>query len=490
MSRRVVLTAKQKIAVLNDLKTSKDRKTIAAKYKVSLSTISRIQIQENKIRAITNPNRKRDRKGAHVNLDRTLLSWFNQIRSQNGIVTGPVLLSKAQEFALKLNESYVPDRSWLQRWCGRNALNFSKIYGEAGENNATSAEVFTTNRLPHIIEKFSPDCIFNADETGLYYKALPNGSYKGKYENPKGFKTQKQRLTFLFLCNATGTYKRAYCIGKSAKPRSFKGKQLPLPYYNNRSAWMTSVIWKKILIDLNQNLEKDNKQICLIVDNAPCHNTDEKFSNITIEFLPPNTTALIQPLDQGIIHSFKMEYRQILIKKQICALEKGLSIVEFLKSLTILDGINYANRAWNLVKQQTISNCFKKAGIDNIQFITDEIAATEGENYEWCTLDNEYIQCDNELVCFGTMSDEDIVADVLAVNQNSTEDEEVFAQSEACIKHPSTKNALLSLDSLRDYFCHNNIDPLEAFEDIENLILESSEKQKCQKKITDFLSKS
>ncbi|XP_054091684.1 tigger transposable element-derived protein 6-like [Zeugodacus cucurbitae] len=253
---------------------------------------------------------------------------------------------------------------------------------------------------------------------------------------------------------------------------------------------MTSVIWKKILIDLNQNLEKDNKQICLIVDNAPCHNTDEKFSNITIEFLPPNTTALIQPLDQGIIHSFKMEYRQILIKKQICALEKGLSIVEFLKSLTILDGINYANRAWNLVKQQTISNCFKKAGIDNIQFITDEIAATEGENYEWCTLDNEYIQCDNELVCFGTMSDEDIVADVLAVNQNSTEDEEVFAQSEACIKHPSTKNALLSLDSLRDYFCHNNIDPLEAFEDIENLILESSEKQKCQKKITDFLSKS
>ncbi|XP_039969723.1 tigger transposable element-derived protein 2-like isoform X2 [Bactrocera tryoni] len=159
-------------------------------------------------------------------------------------------------------------------------------------------------------------------------------------------------------CN--GMYKRAYCIGKSAKPRSFKGKQLPLPYYNNRSAWMTSFIWKKIRIDLNQNLEKDNKQICLIVDNAPCPNTDEKFSNITIEFLLPNTTALIQPLDQGIIHSFKMEYRQILIKKQICALEKGLSIVEFLKSLTILDGIKYANRAWNFVKQQTIRNCFEK----------------------------------------------------------------------------------------------------------------------------------
>ncbi|XP_050338657.1 tigger transposable element-derived protein 2-like [Bactrocera neohumeralis] len=245
---------------------------------------------------------------------------------------------------------------------------------------------------------------------------------------------------------------------------------------------MASVIWEKILINLHQNLIL----LCLIVDNAPCHNTDEKFSNITIEFLPPNTTALIQPLDQGIIHSFKIEYRQILIKKQICALEKGLSIVELLKSLTILDGIKYANRAWNIVKQQTIRNCFKKPGIDNIEFITDEIAATEGENYEWCTLGNEYIQCDNELVCFGTMSDEDIVADVLAVNENSIEDEEGFAQSDTCIKHPSTKNALLSLDSLRDYFFHNNIDPLESFEDIENLILESSEKQKCQKKITDF----
>uniref|UniRef100_A0A0K8UZ55 Uncharacterized protein n=1 Tax=Bactrocera latifrons TaxID=174628 RepID=A0A0K8UZ55_BACLA len=99
------------------------------------------------------------------------------------------------------------------------------------------------------------------------------------------------------------------------------------------------------------------------------------------------------------------------------------------------------------------------------------------------------MQCDSEFVCFGTMSDEDIVADVLAVNENSIEDEEVFAQSNTCIKHPSTKNALLSLESLRDYFFHNNIDPLEAFEDIENLILESSEKQKYQKKITDFLSK-
>ncbi|XP_039969782.1 tigger transposable element-derived protein 1-like isoform X2 [Bactrocera tryoni] len=120
---------------------------------------------------------------------------------------------------------------------------------------------------------------------------------------------------------------------------------------------MASVIWEKILINLHQNLIL----LCLIVDNAPCHNTDEKFSSITIEFLPPNTTALIQPLDQGIIHSFKIEYRQILIKKQICALEKGLSIVELLKSLTILDGIKYANRAWNIVKQQTIRNCFKKA---------------------------------------------------------------------------------------------------------------------------------
>lgn len=110
-------------------------------------------------------------------------------------------------------------------------------------------------------------------------------------------------------------------------------------------------------------MSKLNRKIVLFIDNASCHKVTVDLQNINVQFLPPNTTALIQPLDQGIIHSFKSNYRQIIIRKQIISLEKGLKLQEFLKSIKILDVLYYIKRAWWLVKEDTISNCFRKVFI-------------------------------------------------------------------------------------------------------------------------------
>ncbi|KAG0444570.1 hypothetical protein HPB47_013651 [Ixodes persulcatus] len=42
---------------------------------------------------------------------------------------------------------------------------------------------------------------------------------------------------------------------------------------------------------------------------------DLKLTNVELQFLPPNCTSLIQPLDQGIINSVKWSYRWRLIDK-------------------------------------------------------------------------------------------------------------------------------------------------------------------------------
>ena len=49
-------------------------------------------------------------------------------------------------------------------------------------------------------------------------------------------------------------------------------------------------------------------KLLLLLDNAPSHLTDLSHPNVQIEFLPPNTTSLLQPLDQTIIAAFKAYY--------------------------------------------------------------------------------------------------------------------------------------------------------------------------------------
>ncbi|XP_054744344.1 tigger transposable element-derived protein 6-like [Anastrepha obliqua] len=195
---------------------------------------------------------------------------------------------------------------------------------------------------------------------------------------------------------------------------------------------MTSTLWSEIIQELDNDMVAKDKNILLFVDNASCHKINFKPRNIEIEFLPPNTTALIQPLDQGIIHAFKAEYRKILVRKQISAIERGVPLQTYIKSISILDVLHYIKRAWWLVKPETICNCFKKAGICNTNAdvvscevelgILEEIPNTE-----------EYIHCDDELQCRGLLTDEQIVAnlcdvpssDISSGDENSEENHDV-----------------------------------------------------------------
>lgn len=50
------------------------------------------------------------------------------------------------------------------------------------------------------------------------------------------------------------------------------------------------------------------KKVLLLMDNAPS-NKPPKLSDIEVVMLPPNTTSKLQPLDAGVIQSFKEHYR-------------------------------------------------------------------------------------------------------------------------------------------------------------------------------------
>jgi hypothetical protein len=126
-----------------------------------------------------------------------------------------------------------------------------------------------------------------------------------------GIKKSKNRITVLLTCNATGNdYIKPLIIHKFKNPRALNGKpkkDFPVEYYWNSTAWMQITVWHDYLKKLDTSMHQKNKKILLLVDNAPTHSScNLNLTHVTIEFLLPNTTAHLQPLDAGIINSFKV----------------------------------------------------------------------------------------------------------------------------------------------------------------------------------------
>ena len=136
-----------------------------------------------------------------------------------------------------------------------------------------------------------------------------------------GYKNSKDRLTVGVVANASGCDKpKLVVISKFKKPRCFSPNFNPntlVHYFNNKKAWMTVDIFSKWIEQFDNNFRIQNRKVLLIVDNAAGHGTSDelnsKLTNIKIQFLPPNTTSHLQPLDAGIIKNLKVFYKKALI---------------------------------------------------------------------------------------------------------------------------------------------------------------------------------
>ena|SRR5436305_15217622 len=126
-----------------------------------------------------------------------------------------------------------------------------------------------------------------------------------------GAKKDKTRITIEFSINATGTDRQEpLYIGHAGKPHAFKGKtgaDNGFFYLHNKKAWMTGPFFEVYLQRFNAYIKQTKiHKVLLIIDNALSHIYD----HLTLPFvevhpLPPNTISKLQPLDAGIISSFK-----------------------------------------------------------------------------------------------------------------------------------------------------------------------------------------
>ncbi|GBN34879.1 hypothetical protein AVEN_271839-1 [Araneus ventricosus] len=84
---------------------------------------------------------------------------------------------------------------------------------------------------------------------------------------------------------------------------------------------MTGHIYEKWLRDLARHFLSEKRKVLLIVDNCLAHIEVSDLKVIRVEFLPPNVTSILQPMDQGVINSLKHIYRRVLLQRVVMGLE-------------------------------------------------------------------------------------------------------------------------------------------------------------------------
>ncbi|CAF1474537.1 unnamed protein product [Rotaria magnacalcarata] len=138
-------------------------------------------------------------------------------------------------------------------------------------------------------------------------------------------------------------------------------------------------------------MRKQKRHILLSLDNAPVHPPDVQLEIIKLKFFPPNTTAKIQPMNQGVIRAFKVYRRRHLVNHIITSV--GVAVTADDINITALDVVYWIQGVCETVSETTIRNTFKSVGFEKISVIdgidalqqisiTDEIISAEDRSIE------------------------------------------------------------------------------------------------------------
>ena len=153
--------------------------------------------------------------------------------------------------------------------------------------------------LSPTLARYSPNDIYNGDETALFYKSLPHRTYCFDGDKPAGSAKRKDRLTLLIITNMDGSdHRKLSVIGKSntlrclQKKYQMQVKDMSVDWYASKNAWMTDEIHHQIMTKLNNEMRLSNRHILYVCNNASSHQVQE-YSHIKFLMLPPNATSIM-----------------------------------------------------------------------------------------------------------------------------------------------------------------------------------------------------
>lgn len=360
------------------------------------------------------------------------------------------------------SETFTASCGWLDRWKKRHAIRQLSICGEKMSADEGGLNEFKEefNKLVEE-EGYLRDQIYNCDETGLNFRMMPSTTLASREEAvAPGYKKNKERVSILACSNASGTHKLPLmCIGKSVKPRAIKHikpEALPVYYAHQKSAWMSRDLFQKWFFEqfvpsVERFLNKNGlpRKAILLVDNAPSHPNESvlRSKNIIVKFFPPNVTSIGQPMDQGVLETFKRHYRRFLLQEILEKSAAGSTLKECLLAINMKSVIYWSAQAWDAVQRLTLERSWAKILCSNNQ--SDEIA----DDVDLHSIMEQIPGCENverndtEEWVHGDDCEEELTDDEIGQLVNSGEEiaddiEDGEAEESPVISHEEGLNAL------------------------------------------------
>ena len=373
MATKKTLTLKEKVDVItfHEKHPKIGSREIAVNFGVGRTQIQNILKRKNELKSEFEANqpstrKRRIRTTENDDVNKLTWEWFKDVVSRQLPVTGPMLQERAKLFAEQLKiDTFKGSNGWLESFRKRHNISFSTRCGESADVPDGVVDDWK-QKLPKIIEDYELRDTYNMDETGLFFRQTTNKTLFHSGEKCSGGKKVKVRMTVMLCANVLGEKEKALVIWKYKNPRCFKKmphNQLPVHYYANKNAWMTSGLFEDWVKKLDRKMQHQKRKILLFMDNASSH-SHLNLKNIKLQFFPANTTSKLQPMDQGIIQATKLKYRKLQLRKMIVAMEKDKTICasQLLKEVDVLQAIYWIKQAWDDVKAETIQKCFINCG--------------------------------------------------------------------------------------------------------------------------------
>ncbi|KAG2461778.1 RAVR2 protein, partial [Polypterus senegalus] len=228
------------------------------------------------------------------------------------------------------------------------------------------------------------------------------------------------------------------------------------------------------------------------------------YSSVPVLSSYVSSVAAGQPASSGL--DWSHYYYKLVVRKLLRNIEDKRPV-----GIDLLEAMRMARRVWDEVPEETIKNCFKKAGfgqqtvddseehLDEMSMETDNALASPKE---WSTVltatgankevsFQDFLEVDSAVNVCGELTDADIIAEMENEEQKENEsgDEEEYGNNVDTLPVPSQKKARQAIDILHRFLestpdLEENV--FQSIDEIEEIVERDASSHRRQTKLTDF----